>query len=138
MENNDDRSVREIAGEIVAGYLSNNQMPADQVPGFIHEVMKALRSEDAAAPAAVEPQKPAVSIRRSVREDAVVCLECGAAQKTLKRHIQNAHGLTEGEYRAKWNLPTDHPIVAPSYSRARSDMAKKIGLGQSARGRKAG
>lgn len=127
-DNNEDK-VRTIAGEIVASYLSNNQMAAEQVPGFIKQVMTALETEKEAAPPE-EPQKPAVSVRRSVRNDAVVCLECGAVQKTLKRHISIAHGLSEKEYREKWGLSKEHPLVAPSYSKARAEMAKKIGLGQ--------
>lgn len=126
------KTVKEIAGGIVSSYLSNNQLSADQVPDFIRSVVAALGGELAVAQttAAADVQRPAVPIRRSVREDAVVCLECGAEQKTLKRHIGTAHGLTENENRAKWKLPKDHPLVAPAYSRARASMAKKIGLGR--------
>ncbi len=132
MTTENSKSTREIAGDIVSAYLSNNQMVAEQVPDFIRSVVSALDTDAAANGAAApeEPAKPAVSIKRSVRDDAVVCLECGSAKKTLKRHIGSAHGLSEGEYRAKWGLPNTHPIVAPSYSRDRSSMAKKIGLGQ--------
>jgi predicted transcriptional regulator len=128
--------VRQMASDIVAAYVSNNQMRADEVPDFIQKVMSALAvtgAQGAEPPAPAEAQTPAVSIRKSVQDDAVTCLECGAAQKTLKRHIGTAHGLSEAEYRGKWNLPADHPLVAPAYSRERSAMAKKIGLGKGGR-----
>lgn len=119
--------VRRVAGDIVAAYLSNNQMPPDEVPKFIRTIKEAV-ADDEAAPAA--NLKPAVPIKQSVKPSAVVCLECGAEQKTLKRHISNAHGLSETEYKEKWGLPKDHPLVSPSYSKQRSAMAKKIGLGK--------
>lgn len=136
--NSDD--VRRMASDIVSSYMSNNQMRADEVPGFIKQVIAALSEPEAEAePAEVpeEKREPAVPIRRSVTEDAVICLDCGAAQKTLKRHIRVAHDLTEAEYRARWGLTADHPIVSPAYSKQRSAMAKTIGLGKkSGRGRK--
>lgn len=127
--------VREIAGAIVASYVENNQMPADQVPGFIQNVMQALRTgggEGTAAPA--EALKPAVPVRKSVTPDAVTCLVCGQSLKTLKRHIRTAHGMSEQEYREAFNLPRSHPLVSPNYSKQRTEMAKRIGLGRKAGG----
>lgn len=125
--------VRRVAGDIVAAYLSNNQMSPDEVPKFIRTIKEAV-ADDSAAPAA--DQKPAVSIKQSVKPSAVICLECGVEMKMLKRHLGTAHGLSEAEYKEKWGLPKDHPLVAPSYAKQRSAMAKKIGLGKKGRGGK--
>lgn len=133
MSDETNNDVRNIAGNIVSAYLSNNQLSADEVPGFIRNVMAAL-NEAPVEEIPVEAQQPAVSIKKSIRSDAVVCLECGAVQKTLKRHLRVAHDLTPGEYRGKWELPKDYPMVAPSYSEARSEMAKKAGLGRQGQG----
>lgn len=126
--------IREIAGAIIASYLENNQMPADQVPQFIHDVTAALRGEAAESPAE-EALQPAVPVKKSVGPDHVTCLVCGKQMKALKRHIRSAHGMSEGEYREAFNLTRDHPLVSRNYSRERADMAKRIGLGQKAKGR---
>ncbi len=119
--------VRRVAGDIVAAYLSNNQMPPADVPAFIRTIKEAV-ADDEAPPAA--NLKPAVPIKQSIKPNAVVCLECGAEMKTLKRHLRTAHGLSETEYKEKWGLPKDYPLVAPSYAKQRSAMAKEIGLGK--------
>lgn len=128
MNDETDTDVRRIAGDIVAAYLSNNQLPVNEVPTFIRSVMSALDQTPSEAEPARQP--PAVPVKESVRDDVIFCLECGLSQKTLKRHIRVAHELSPEDYREKWNLPGDYPLVAPSYSKARSTMAKKIGLGQ--------
>lgn len=121
--------VRKIAGDIVSAYLSNNQVAIDEVPGFIQKVMNAVSGGPAQEP---EPQAvaPAVPIKKSIKDEAIVCLECGAQQKTMKRHLRVSHDLSPADYRTRWNLASDYPMVAPSYSKTRSAMAKKAGLGR--------
>ena len=121
--------------EIVAAHVRNNAVAVNQIPSLINDVHQALAglgSEDQAK------LTPAVSIKGSVRKASIVCLECGKSGKMLKRHLSTAHGLGVNEYRARWGLPADYPVVAPNYSAARSRMAKKIGLGRKVvkRGRK--
>ena len=113
--------------DVVAAYVSNNQMPTGQIPEVINTVFESLSA--AAAGGRTEPQKPAVPIRRSVTPDFIVCLEDGKKLKMLKRHLRTAFNLTPEEYRAKWNLLPDYPMVAPNYAKKRSEFAKKIGLG---------
>ena len=113
--------------DVVAAYVSNNQMPTGQIPEVINTVFESLSA--AAAGGRTEPQKPAVPIRRSVTPDFIVCLEDGKKLKMLKRHLRTAFNLTPEEYRAKWNLLPDYPMVAPNYAKKRSELAKKIGLG---------
>ena len=132
-----------MAVDVVAAYLSNNQLPAGQIPEVIDTVFRSLGALDgASSEAKPEPQKPAVSIRRSVTPEYIVCLEDGKKLKMLKRHLRTNYDLTPEEYRAKWNLPPDYPMVAPNYAKQRSEFAKKIGLGrkpgESKRGRKRG
>ena len=114
--------------DVVAAYVSNNQMPTGQIPEVINTVFESLSA--AAAGGRTEPQKPAVPIRRSVTPDFIVCLEDGKKLKMLKRHLRTAFNLTPEEYRAKWNLLPDYPMVAPNYAKKRSEFAKKIGLGR--------
>ena len=114
--------------DVVAAYFSNNQMPTGQIPEVINTVFESLSA--AAAGGRTEPQKPAVPIRRSVTPDFIVCLEDGKKLKMLKRHLRTAFNLTPEEYRAKWNLLPDYPMVAPNYAKKRSELAKKIGLGR--------
>lgn len=118
-----------MTSDIVAAYVAKNPVASNELPGFIETVYNSMSK--AVAPAAPEAdQKPAVPIKRSVRDDAIVCLECGKAQKTLKRHLTAAHDTTPEEYRAKWRLPPDYPMVAPSYAEKRRSLAKQIGLGR--------
>ncbi len=120
-----------MAVDIVAAYVSNNTVPANQVPEVINTVFSSLIGVEGGKPEPVaEPAKPAVSIRRSVTPDHIVCLEDGKKLKMLKRHLRAAYNMTPDEYRAKWNLPADYPMVAPNYAAQRSDFAKKIGLGR--------
>jgi predicted transcriptional regulator len=127
-------NLTELAADIVSAYVSNNSVPVGELPGLISQVHGALHQtvSGGAAPAE-EPQKPAVPIRRSVSQDYIVCLEDGKRFKSLKRHLRTDHNMTPQEYRAKWGLPADYPMVAPSYAQARSDLAKKMGLGQARR-----
>ena len=123
--------VLRMAVDVVAAYVSNNKMPAGGVPEVINTIFESLSAADAAAAGGrTEPQKPAVPIRRSVTPDFIVCLEDGKKLKMLKRHLRNSFDMTPGEYRAKWNLPPDYPMVAPNYAKWRSEFAKKIGLGR--------
>ena len=116
---------------IVRSYVAQNTIGIDQLAGLISTVHRSLSGAGKSAPAPA-PLLPAVSIRRSVQRDRVVCLECGFLSQMLRRHIRVAHGLEPAEYRVRWKLPADHPITAPAYSERRSTMAKQIGLGRKA------
>lgn len=116
--------------KIVAAYLRGNPLVASELPELIRSTYTALLATDSPEPLVVERQAPAVSIRKSITPDAIICLECGKSQKTLKRHLRTAHDLTVDDYRAKWELPSDYPMVAPSYAQHRSQLAVKIGLGR--------
>ncbi len=122
----------ELAADIVSAFVSNNAVPASELPGLIqtvHESLKRIVEGSKTEPAA-EAKPPAVPIKRSVTENFVVCLECGKKFKSLKRHLHAEHGLTPDEYRTKWALNRDYPMVAPAYATARSALAKQMGLGQ--------
>ena len=128
----------ELAAEIVSAYVSNNSVPAGELPGLINEVYAALLRVGAggvAAAAPIEPPKPAVAVKKSVTNDHIVCLEDGKKFKSLKRHLRTQYGLSPEEYREKWGLPADYPMVAPNYAKARSNLAKQMGLGQQRRRR---
>ncbi|MDC0033789.1 MucR family transcriptional regulator [Alphaproteobacteria bacterium] len=117
--------------EIVSAYVGNNSIAVTQVPDVISTVYGALTSlSDQTVGESPEPQKPAVSVRRSVNPDHIICLEDGKKLKMLKRHLRAAYGMTPDEYRAKWGLPVDYPMVAPNYALRRSVFAKEIGLGR--------
>lgn len=121
----------ELTSEIVSAYVSNNPIAANQLPDLIRstfECVSSLSSE--AAEPVVENKEPAVSIKKSVREDHLVCLEDGKKFKSLKRHLKSYHGLSPDEYRTKWGLGADYPMVAPAYAERRSKLAKEIGLGR--------
>jgi predicted transcriptional regulator len=126
----------ELAADIVSAYVSNNSVSAGDLPGIINEVHSALVkvSSGAAEPQAEAP-KPAVPVKRSVTPDYIICLEDGKKFKSLKRHLRTQYNMSPEEYREKWGLATDYPMVAPSYAAARSELAKKMGLGQQ-RGRR--
>ena len=120
-----------MAVDIVAAYVGNNSVPASQVPDVINTVYGSLTSlNGTTSDSQAEPPKPAVSVRRSVHPDYLVCLEDGKKLKMLKRHLRAAYNMTPDEYRAKWGLPADYPMVAPNYAAQRSEFAKKIGLGR--------
>jgi predicted transcriptional regulator len=127
-------SVLEMAAEIVSAYVGKNLVPPDQLPDLIRQVHGALNTVGSAAPEApVEKPPPAVPIRRSIQPDHLVCLEDGRKFKSLKRHLRTKYDLTPEQYRAKWGLPKDYPMVAPDYAAARSQLAKTMGLGQGGR-----
>jgi predicted transcriptional regulator len=115
--------------EIVSSYVRHHKIAADQLAGLIVEVHRALAGLGRAPPAQ-EPPRPAVPIRRSVQQDYIVCLECGFRAQMLRQHLRVAHGLDVAVYRARWKLPLDYPVTAPSYSARRSRMAKQIGFGR--------
>ncbi|MBM3519011.1 MAG: MucR family transcriptional regulator [Alphaproteobacteria bacterium] len=123
-----------LTTDIVASHVSNNTVPVTDLPQLIQQVYGALASAGA-APAAARPQ-PAVPIRKSVAPDFIVCLEDGKKLKMLKRHLKTHYNLTPSEYRERWDLPLDYPMVAPSYAAQRSELAKKIGLGTKRRRRR--
>ena len=116
--------------DIVVSYVSNNSVGADDVSALIKNVYGTLASLGSGGAAAETRPEPAVSIRSSVKRDHVVCLEDGKKMKMLKRHLMTDHGLTPDEYRARWGLASDYPMVAPDYAEKRRDLAKKIGLGR--------
>ncbi len=122
----------ELTADIVAAYVSNHVVPVGELSNLISDVHSALSNTSApSAPVAVvEKQKPAVSVRKSVQDDQITCLECGGSFKSLKRHLMTHHSLSPEEYREKWEVPADYPMVAPAYAEARSRLAKEMGLGQ--------
>ena len=125
-----------MAVDVVASYLSRNQVPRAQLPEVISTVFNSLNSVEDAGATVEEERKPAVSVRRSVTDDYIVCLEDGKKLKMLKRYLRTNFDMTPEEYRAKWNLPADYPMVAPNYAKRRSEFAKEIGLGRRAGRRK--
>ena len=124
-----------LTSDIVAAHVSNNNVTIDEVPALIENVFQALAGLGEEHVEEEVPLEPAVSIRASVRPDHVTCLECGRKMKMLKRHLTADHGLTTEEYRQRWGLAADHPLVAPNYADRRRDLAKAIGLGRGGRGR---
>ena len=119
-----------MATDIVSSYVSRNQTPSDQLPELIVTVYESLAGAGTMDQSAETKQKPAVSIRRSITPDYVICLEDGQKLKMLKRYIRTNYNLTPEEYKSKWNLPHDYPMVAPNYAKKRSEFAKNIGLGK--------
>ena len=115
--------------EVVSAYVGNNSLPASQIPEVIKTVYGSIAALNRANEAKEAP-KPAVSIRASVKPDYIVCLEDGKRLKMLKRHLRTTYDMTPDDYRAKWGLPADYPMVAPNYAKQRSEFAKKIGLGR--------
>lgn len=122
----------ELTADIVAAYVSNHVVPVSDLPGLIADVHTALSGTTAPAPqaAVVEKPKPPVPIRKSIEDDYLICLEDGQKFKSLKRHLMTHYNMTPEEYREKWGLPADYPMVAPAYAEARSRLAKEMGLGQ--------
>jgi predicted transcriptional regulator len=120
-----------MAVDIVSAFVSNNSLPVSQISEVIEAVFNSLKAlNGGAAAGTAEPPKPVVPIRRSITPEYLVCLEDGKKLKMLKRHLRAAYNMTPDEYRAKWGLPPDYPMVAPNYAAQRSDFAKKIGLGR--------
>jgi predicted transcriptional regulator len=126
----------ELTADIVSAYVSNNPVAASEIPELISQVHLALvRVSGGAMAIPAEPVKPAVSVKRSLTPEYIVCLEDGKKFKSLKRHLRTQYNMTPEQYREKWNLPADYPMVAPNYAAARSQLAKQMGLGQQ-RGRR--
>src|SRR5262249_42218647 len=125
-----------LTAEIVSAYVSNNSVSASELPGLINQVHSALtRVSTGHGEAPSEPLKPAISVKRSITPDYIVCLEDGKKFKSLKRHLRTQYNMTPEAYREKWDLPADYPMVAPNYAAARSQLAKQMGLGQQRRRR---
>lgn len=122
----------ELTADIVAAYVSHHVVPVGDLGTLISDVHTALSNTSSPAPAVsvVEKQKPAIAVRKSVQDDQIICLECGGSFKSLKRHLMTHHSLSPEDYRDKWDLPVDYPMVAPAYAEARSRLAKEMGLGQ--------
>jgi predicted transcriptional regulator len=120
----------ELAADIITAHVSNNSVEADRLPSLIQAVYGSLAKLGQAPEPVEEQRKPAVSVRSSVKPDTVTCLECGEKLKMLKRHLMTDHGLSPDDYRARWNLPADYPLVAPEYAQRRKELAHKIGLGR--------
>jgi predicted transcriptional regulator len=119
-----------LTSDIVAAHVSNNDVAVTDVAGLITQVYTALSGLGQAAAPAEAPPEPAVSVRASIKPDYIVCLEDGKKLKMLKRYLRTNFNMTPEEYRARWNLPADYPMVAPNYAEKRRDLAKKIGLGR--------
>jgi predicted transcriptional regulator len=123
----------QLTADIVSAYVTNNTVEAGQLSKLIEEVHVALvRAPAAAAEPEKKPLVPAVPVRKSITPDYIVSLEDGRKFKSLKRHLAGTYNMTPDEYRAKWGLPRDYPMVAPNYAKARSDLAKRMGLGRKA------
>src|SRR4051812_33981669 len=121
----------ELAADIVSAFVSNNSVPMAELPALIGSIHAALTSvaTGATEQPTEEPKAPAVSIKKSVQPDYIVCLDDGKRFKSLKRHLRTTYNLTPDEYRAKWGLARDYPMVAPNYAATRSELAKRLGLG---------
>ncbi len=124
--------VLRMTADVVAAYVGNNPLATNDLPGVINAIHASLADLDSDGAGAKQP-KPAVPIRRSVTPEFIICLEDGKKLKMLKRHLRTSYNLTPDEYRARWQLGPDYPMVAPNYAKRRSEFAKKIGLGQKAR-----
>jgi predicted transcriptional regulator len=126
----------DMAAEIVSAYVGHNKVAPDELPGLIQRVFGALsEASTGEASAADRKHEPAISVRKSITPDFLICLEDGKKFKSLKRHLRTHYNLSPEEYREKWGLPRDYPMVAPNYAQARSRLAKKMGLGQPGRRR---
>jgi predicted transcriptional regulator len=122
----------ELTVKIVSAYVSNNNLPVSEIPTVIRSVRDALTTANQPAVEPVEELKPAVPIKKSVTADYIVCLEDGKRLKMLKRHLMSSYNMTPDQYRTKWGLPADYPMVAPNYAKSRSELALKLGLGRKA------
>ncbi|RMB02850.1 MucR family transcriptional regulator [Eilatimonas milleporae] len=122
-----------LTADIVSSHVANNTVAVGDLPTLIEQVFKTLNGLDGEEPVKEERPKPAVPIRRSVTPDFIICLEDGKKLKMLKRHLKTRYDMTPDEYRERWGLPADYPMVAPNYAKQRRDLAKKIGLGRGKR-----
>jgi predicted transcriptional regulator len=124
------RDLPDLTADIVAAYVAANEVAQSDLPGLIRTVHAALRDLSNPAPATAKiPQEPAVPVKKSINPDYIVCLEDGKKFKSLKRHLRTRYSMTPDEYRTKWDLPHDYPMVAPNYAKERSNLAKRMGLG---------
>lgn len=130
-----EKEMLSLTAEIVAAHVGNNSVPVAELPQLISDVHRAL-SNVGTQPAQPERPQPAVPVKKSVTPDYIICLEDGKKLKMLKRHLKTAYNMTPEEYRERWGLPADYPMVAPNYAQHRSQLAKKIGLGTKARRKK--
>jgi predicted transcriptional regulator len=136
-ENSSGGTFIELTAQIVSAYVGNNTVASHDLSALISQVHSALsRVSSGQSESQVEPLKPAVSVKRSITPDHIVCLEDGKKFKSLKRHLRTQYHMTPEQYREKWGLPPDYPMVAPNYAQARSQLAKQMGLGQQRRRRK--
>ena len=136
-EKNSRDDILRMAVEVVAAYVGKNAIQANQIPDLIHTVYSSLSLADGQVQEVkAEAPRPAVSIKRSVTPEFIICLEDGKKLKMLKRHLKTAYNMTPEEYRERWGLPADYPMVAPNYAQHRSSLAKKIGLGTKPRKRR--
>ncbi len=136
MADTGDSNFIELTAQIVSAYVGNNTVAAGDIPALINQVHAALsRVSGKGGEAAAEPLKPAVSVKRSITPEYIVCLEDGKKFKSLKRHLRTQYNMTPEQYREKWGLSADYPMVAPNYAAARSQLAKQMGLGQQRRRR---
>lgn len=119
-----------LTSDIVAAHVSNNDVDVESVPSLISNVYSALSTLGGSASAQEDRPEPAVTVRASVKKDHIVCLDCGKRMKMLKRHLSTEHNMTPEEYRARWDLAPDYPLVAPNYAETRRKLAKEIGLGR--------
>ena len=135
-ETQETNDLLELTTEIVSSHVTNNPIAVQDLPDLIRQVYNTLVTIDQAPASQSDRPQPAVPIKKSVTSDFIICLEDGRKLKMLKRHLKTAYNLTPEEYRERWGLPADYPMVAPNYARQRSDLAKKIGLGTKPRRRR--
>ena len=124
------KELLELTSNIAAAHVSNNQMSVDEIPALIQKIYRTLSTVQADNEGLNERTQPAVPIKKSVLPDHIICLEDGKKLKMLKRHLQTAYGMSPEDYRERWGLPADYPMVAPNYAKERSRLAKEIGLGK--------
>ncbi|MEA2779030.1 MAG: hypothetical protein QOK29_574 [Rhodospirillaceae bacterium] len=127
-----------LVTDIVAAHLSNNNVPSAELPQLIREVYQALAAASGGAPVPAARPDPAVAVKKSVMPDYIICLEDGKKLKMLKRHLRTSYDMSPEQYRERWGLPADYPMVAPNYAKQRSKLAKAIGLGTRPRARRRG
>jgi MucR family transcriptional regulator, transcriptional regulator of exopolysaccharide biosynthesis len=135
-ENSSESTYIALTAQIVSAYVGNNSVPSAEIPNLISQVHSALQRVAGGQTTPAEPVKPAVPVKRSFTSDYIVCLEDGKKFKSLKRHLRTQYNMTPEQYREKWGLPPDYPMVAPNYAAARSQLAKEMGLGQQRRRRR--
>lgn len=133
MADNQNDNLLTLTSNIVSAHLSNNSMSADEIPSLIRKVYSTLANVNQDSFSSSERPQPAVPIKKSVHSDYIICLEDGKKLKMLKRHLKTAYNMTPEQYRERWGLPADYPMVAPNYANQRSKLAKDIGLGTSGR-----